>query len=211
MAVDPRKRTVQAGYDAIADRYLAWGGEIEGDPRHRFLHELARRLRDGARVLDLGCGAGVPSTKQLAERFKVVGADISEAQLRLARANVPNATLIHGDFAELHFVDEAFDGITAFYSISHVPRNEHDALFRRIAKWLTPGGFFLASLGAGGSPDWTGDWLGVPMFFSSHDADTNRHPLSDAGLTLVIDEVVSMKEPEGEVAFLWVLAQKPAP
>lgn len=152
-----------------------------------------------------------PSTKQLAERFKVVGADISEAQLRLARANVANATFIHGDFAELHFVDESFDGITAFYSISHVPRNEHDALFGRIAKWLTPGGFFLASLGAGGSPDWTGDWLGVPMFFSSHDADTNRHLLSDAGLTLVIDEVVSMKEPEGEVVFLWVLAQKPAP
>ena len=69
MADDPRKRTVQAGYDAMAEHYLAWGGEIEGDPRHRFLHEFARRLPDGARVLDLGCGAGIPSTKQLAERF----------------------------------------------------------------------------------------------------------------------------------------------
>ena len=60
MADDPRKRTVQAGYDAMAEHYLAWGGEIEGDPRHRFLHEFARRLPDGARVLDLGCGGGIP-------------------------------------------------------------------------------------------------------------------------------------------------------
>jgi hypothetical protein len=45
------------------------------------------------------------------------------------------------------------------------------------------------------------------MFFSSYDADTNRRLLQDAGLTLVLDEVVTMKEPEGEVAFLWVLAQ----
>jgi hypothetical protein len=47
------------------------------------------------------------------------------------------------------------------------------------------------------------------MFFSSHDAATNRQLLADAGFTLVLDEVVSMNEPEGEVSFLWVLAEKP--
>lgn len=206
---DPRKRTVQAGYDAMAEHYLAWGRAVEGDPRGRFLDEFVRRLRDGARVLDLGCGAGIPSTKQLAERFDVVGIDISESQLPLARTNVPRATFIRSDFSELEFDDEAFDGITAFYSISHVPREEHAALFERVVRWLTPGGFFLASLGADNSPDWTGEWLGVPMFFSSYDADTNRQLLETAGLGLVLDEVVSMKEPEDDVAFLWVLAEKP--
>jgi ubiquinone/menaquinone biosynthesis C-methylase UbiE len=62
---DPRKRTVQAGYDAMAAHYLAWDSAVVGDPRDRFVKELARRLRNGAAVLDLGCGAGVPSTKQL--------------------------------------------------------------------------------------------------------------------------------------------------
>jgi hypothetical protein len=47
------------------------------------------------------------------------------------------------------------------------------------------------------------------MFFSSYDADTNRRLLEAAGLALVLDEVVSMREPEGEAAFLWVLAKKP--
>lgn len=209
---DPRKDIVQAGYDAMAERYVAWSHTTEGDPRDRFLSELGRRLREGAHVLDLGCGAGVPSTKQLAERFQVVGVDISETQLRLARANVPGATFIRSDLTELEFEDGSYDGIAALYSISHVPREEHPGLFEKITGWLRPGGFFLASLGVGGDPDWTGEWLGVPMFFSSYDADANRQLLQAAGLTLVLDEVVSMKEQgEGQVAFLWVLAQKPAP
>ena len=47
-----------------------------------------------------------------------------------------------------------------------------------------------------------------PMFFSSHGAEENRRLLWAAGFALVLDEVVSMQEPEGEVSFLWVIAEK---
>jgi len=205
---DPRKEIVEAGYDAIAEHYLNWGRRVQGAPRARFLKEFSRRLPDGARVLDLGCGAGVPSTQVLAKRFKVVGVDISRAQLRLARNNVPEASFIQADLSELSFPDAAFAGIMALYSISHVPREEHDEVFRRAADWLAPGGFFLSTLGVGGSSGWTGEWLGVPMFFSSYDADTNRELLEAAGFELLHDEVIKMQEPEGSVSFLWTLAQK---
>jgi ubiquinone/menaquinone biosynthesis C-methylase UbiE len=207
---DHEKMIVRAGYNEIAERYLSWSERVVNDPRARFTDELVRRLPDGARVLDLGCGAGIPSTRVLAERFEVTGVDVSEVQLQLARTNVPQATFVHGDFSDLAFPDESFDGITAFYSISHVPRDEHTRLFACVAGWLKPGGLFLATLGAGESPGWTGEWLGVPMFFSSYDADENRRLLRGAGLSLVLDEVVAVREPEGEVAFLWVLARKPA-
>jgi SAM-dependent methyltransferase len=205
---DPRKEIVEAGYDAMAEHYLSWGRRVEGDPRARFVEEFSRRLPEGAQVLDLGCGAGVPSTQLLAERCEVVGVDISQAQVRLARENVPQASFIQADLFELDFPDAAFAGITALYSIPHVPREEHGELFRRTAGWLEPGGLFLASLGAGGNSDWTGDWLGVPMFFSSYDAETNRALLEAAGFELLHDEVIEMHEPEGPVSFLWTLAQK---
>lgn len=51
----------------------------------RIRSELIARLPAIAGVLDLGCGAGVPATKQLAKRFAVTGVDIFEQQLRLAR------------------------------------------------------------------------------------------------------------------------------
>jgi SAM-dependent methyltransferase len=206
---DERKRTVAAGYDRISEQYLEWVARIKGDPSDRMLVELARRLPGRARALDLGCGSGIPSTRMLAQRFEVVGVDISEAQIGLARQNVPEATFIHGDFAEIELPEASFDGVAALYSISHVPREEHARLFARIARWLVPGGLFLATLGATDSPQWVGEWLGVPMFFSSHDADTNRALLRAAGFTLELDEIVEMREPEGSVAFLWVIARKP--
>jgi len=209
MIRDERKRTVQAGYDALGPRFGAWDERVEGDPWERFLEELVARVPDCGRVLDLGCGNGAKLAR-LAERFELVAVDLSEEQLRLARAEVPRATFVHGDFAELAFPAETFDAVTAFYSVMHTPREEHPALFERIVRWLKPGGVFLASLSHVGGDDRTGEWLGVEMFFSGFDEETNRRLVLEAGLELVLDELVWMREPQGEVAFLWVLARKPS-
>ena len=208
MSADPRKQTVEAGYDELAPRFGEWAARVEGDPWERFLDELASRLPPGARVLDLGCGNG-RKIARLAGRFDVTGVDISQEQLRLARAEIPDARFVHADLAELDFPAESYDAVTAFYSVSHVPREEHTALFGKVARWLRPGGLFLASLSANGTDDWTEEWLGVEMFFSGFDADTNRRLIREVGFELVADEVVSMQEPETEAAFLWVLATKP--
>jgi len=205
---DPRKEIVAAGYDRLADTYLEWGGHVTADPRERMLASFMSRLPDGARVLDLGCGAGLGSTRDLAERFRVVGVDISHVQIELARRNVPTAEFIEGDITDLQFADSSFEGVSAFYAVSHVPREEHGQLFTDVFRWLVPGGLFLATLGASDAPDWTGDWLGEPMFFSSHDADVNRHLLESAGFELLLDEVLETHEPGGDVSFLWVIAQK---
>ena len=207
--LDERKRTVQAAYDTLGPRFGEWDEEIEGDPWERFLEELAARLPAGGRVLDLGCGNGVKIAR-LAGRFELVAVDLSEEQLRLARAKVPEATFLNADFGELDFPAQRFDAATAFYSVMHVPRDEHRALFGRIAGWLKPGGLFLASLSHEGGPDRTYEWLGVEMFFSGFDAETNRRLVREAGFELILDELVWMQEPQGRVAFLWVLARKPS-
>jgi SAM-dependent methyltransferase len=207
---DERKQVVASGYDRLAERYLTWGASIEGDPRHRMVARFAEHLPEGARVLDLGCGAGVPSTQQLAQRFDVLGVDISGSQVELARRNVPAATFIRADFSELQLESDSFDGAVALYAISHLPREQHAQLFTDVFGWLVPGGLFLATLGADDGPDWTGEWLGDRMFFSSHDADTNRRLLRAAGFELLHDEVAITPEPEGDASFLWVIARKPA-
>jgi ubiquinone/menaquinone biosynthesis C-methylase UbiE len=209
MTLDPRKRAVRDGYDALAPRLGEWMARVEGDPWERFVQELEARLPGGAGVLDLGCGSGA-KTKRLAESFEVVGVDISEEQLRLARAEVPEARLVQADFAELDFPTESFDAVTAFYSIVHVPRTEHPALLRKILGWLKPGGLFVASLSRVGGDDRTEKWLGVEMFFSGFDAETNRRLAREAGFELLVDDLIWMREPEpeGETTFLWVLGRR---
>ena len=210
MAEDDPALTVAAGYDAITEAYIDWAAATSDPARDRWLAQFASRIPIGAALLELGCGSGGPSTAFLAGRFRLTGIDVSAGQLERAHANLPDATFVLADMTEVAFEPGQFSGVVALYSINHVPREQHAALFARIATWLAPGGWFLASLGAEDDPGWTGPWLGVPMFFSGFDAATNIGLLEDAGFRVDAHEIVTLREPppEGDARFQWVLAQR---
>jgi len=110
----------------------------------------------------------------------------------------------------LRVPDRSIDGIVATYSLTHVPRNEHPALFAKIAGWLRPGGWFIGSLGVRDDPGTVkGDWLGMPMYFSGDTAETGLERVRDAGLEIVSADEVVDDEDGVPVTFLWVVAQKP--
>jgi SAM-dependent methyltransferase len=196
---------VREGYDAIADAFADWRDRIEGDPRGEWRAELLTRLPEGARVLELGCGNG-DDARELARRFRVTGIDVSAEQLRRARAAVPGATFVQADFTELELPNDSFDAVASFYVLNHVPRELLAPLFGSIHDWLVPGGLLLTALGTGDTEAWTGTWLGTTMFFSSYPPETNSRLLREAGFDLLRDELVTFREPEGEVTFQWVLA-----
>ena len=112
---DPRQQLVASGYDAMAERYRDWSGRVVDPTRDRLFDRLVATLPDRARVFDLGCGAGVPWTRRLAARFDVVGVDISETQVRLARQNVPAASFMVTDLVPLDLAPGSLDAVTAFY------------------------------------------------------------------------------------------------
>jgi SAM-dependent methyltransferase len=206
--MDDAKHLVAAGYDAMAPRFDDWQKQVVGSPRMRYLDMLLARMPPRPDVLELGCGAGVESTRTLGERGRLTGVDISEAQLELARERVPSATFIRADLTELQFAAESFDGVVALYVLFHLPRAELGPLMARIVDWLRPGGVFLATMLARGEGEVVEQWLGVPMFFSSSDPDADRERLRDAGLAILFDETVVQSEPEGDLPFHWVRAQK---
>ena len=210
----PHRELVERGYDRVAERYLA-----TKDPQDPLalsaLQEISRDLPPGAPVLDLGCGAGVPATRWLAQRgFAVTGVDFSEKQLDLARRLVPGATFLKADMTGLDFGPETFDAVVAFHSIIHVPREEHPALLGKIHRWLGPGGLFLATLTVtdfdGGDDDWEG-W-GAAMRWSHYDAATNREMLREAGFGVLYAEPrTGGGTGNDEETWLWVLARKGLP
>jgi cyclopropane fatty-acyl-phospholipid synthase-like methyltransferase len=107
--------------------------------------------------------------------------------------------------ATVRFAPETFDAVSAFYSVTHLPRSEHAILIRRVAKWLRPGGRFLASYGAA-EGDWSEEWLGTTMFFSQHDPETTMRLTQVAGLRL--ERVEMLKQDNEEAVFFWATAQK---
>jgi SAM-dependent methyltransferase len=202
------KEIVARGYDAIALRYAKWAGEVNS-PSVEWLRELDAQLPDGADVLELGCGRGVPGTRELARRHRVTGVDISGVQIELARHHVPEASFVHADATDLEVAPGSLDAVVALYFFGHIPVDEQRDLIGRIALWLDEGGLFLATFGAGeAGEDIDPDWLGAPMFFASLGRDAYPALVREAGLEIVRDEVVPQNEPgHGEVSFRWLLAR----
>jgi len=103
------------------------------------------RLRNGSRVLDLGCGLG-DDTFQIAERIgasgRVTGVDVSTSMIDEARRRAQKRGLSIdfevGDSQALRFESGTFDGVRAERMLMHVPDAER--AIAEMARVLAPGG-----------------------------------------------------------------------
>ena len=186
--MDPSS-VVRDGYDRIADRYLEVR-RAHGDDA-RLLRDFERLLPRGSRVLDVGCGAGIPIARRLSRSFEVVGVDFSREQIARARVNVPRAQFLCADMTSLDLPDASFDGIACFYALIHVPRRSHAKILRNFARILRPSGLLLVCMGAEDLPaQREPDYLGAPMYWSHYDAATNLRLLRQAGFQVVWSRLV---------------------
>jgi SAM-dependent methyltransferase len=203
---------VRDGYDLIADQYMELVTETRAsDPRPVWIDDLLRRLGPGSRVLDLGCGPGVPTATSFVDHGHLItGIDISPRQVEWARVNVPGGRFLVGDALEIEFEPGSFDAVVALFSLTHIPRDRWRSLFGRVGGWLRPGGWLLATLGTSDSPGFDEeDFLGF-----GHSNWTNgfapgaiRTLLASVGFRAARSEVVEDELPSGIERWLWILGQ----
>jgi len=87
------------------------------------------RLREGATVLDLGCGPGRPVVQHLVERgLHVTGVDSSPAMISFCRARLPDQEWIVADMRTLA-LQRRFDGILAWDSFFHLNPDDQRRMF----------------------------------------------------------------------------------
>jgi ubiquinone/menaquinone biosynthesis C-methylase UbiE len=174
------KQVVEQGYDQVAHDYARLEGETEW-PQMRWLKKVLNQLSPGSSVLDLGCGSGVPADLEIAREHRVTGVDISQTQINLARQNIPAGTFLHGDAGSIEFAASSLDAVVSFYTLEHIPREEHETILRRIHQRLRPSGLLLISMESGDYEGFFGEWLGVPMFMSCFDPETMKQMIHRAG------------------------------
>ena len=156
------------------------------------LNLITERLTPSSKVLDVGCGAGIPVARHLAETFSLTGIDISSNMIALAKKNVPTAKFVIADVMETEFPAGSFDAIVSFYAIFHIPRQEHLNLFRRFAQWLRPGGLLLFTIakkddGPGYTED---DFFGETMYWSNFGPSTYEKFLTETGFQIEREGIV---------------------
>jgi ubiquinone/menaquinone biosynthesis C-methylase UbiE len=102
-------------------------------------------LRDGARVLDCGCGMGFYlMVMQSLWSLELVGLDDDSERLRWADEHGLQAELVHGDAQQLPFPDASFDAVLMSEVLEHLP-DDARALAEAL-RVLRPGGVLAVSV-----------------------------------------------------------------
>lgn len=148
MSHELKASDIYSDYDRFAwfyNRY--WGPEFCSPVLAIYNVLLFPHLPPECRILDFCCGTGQISAELSKRGFRVTGLDGSEAMLRFARENAPNAEFIHGDARVFRQPNHFQCAISAFDSLNHIMELEElTKAFSNVYDSLTEGGIFLFDL-----------------------------------------------------------------
>jgi SAM-dependent methyltransferase len=163
---------------------------------------LAEHVK-GTRALDFGCGTG-RSTRFLGKLgFEVIGVDISEDMLRIARSTDSSGDyrLVAGDnFAGLDA--GAFDLVLSAFTFDNIPGEMKAKIFRDLGKLLAPNGAIVSLVS---SPEiYTHEWASFttkdfPENASARSGDVVRIIVTDHQDRRPVEDVLCTDESYREV------------
>ena len=143
-----------------------------GAMRRRSLSLLAKALMGADQrnltILDAACGAGafLSDLKATFPRARVMGADLSEAYLSVARRR-SGATCVQTNLERTPFADQSFDAISCIYLFHELPPRVRPVVAQELARLLKPGGVlaFADSIQTSDAPELARLLEAFPVFF----------------------------------------------
>jgi len=152
------------------------------DPDGRSSYErLASLANPGISVLDVACGTGalLSRVRETEPSTRLVGIDLSESELRLARARIPGVPLYAARAQALPFADAAFDLVVCHMALMLMDKPERAlAESRRV---LRDGGTFCAITNRPAAPDDIAKTIlgGLRSTWKATDPSLHPPPLGD--------------------------------
>ncbi len=203
----------QTSYDRVAEEYVRrMLHELDHKPFDRqLLERFAAQVAGKGRVADLGTGPGQIARYLRDLGVAAFGIDLSPAMVALARAAHPGMDFQQGDMRALPLPNESLAGMTAFYSVIHIPRAEVTRVLKEMRRVLQPGAPLLLSFHRGSEVRHLDEWWEHPVsvdFFFFERAEMLGY-LGDAGL--ILDEVIERDpypEVEAQTRRIYIFAHK---
>jgi ubiquinone/menaquinone biosynthesis C-methylase UbiE len=148
--------TARAVYDLASVGYVqfvgteisaATEGPIDQSVLAAFV-ELIKTRRIG-RVADVGCGPGRVAAFMAEQGVDVVGVDVSQGMLAVARRAHPHIEFVAGQIDALPIETGTLAGAVSWYSVIYTPPERLPEAFRELTRVLMPGGYLLLAFQAG--------------------------------------------------------------
>ncbi len=132
------------------DKTASWSDEYFMEEKNT---EVAKKFADCyfsagtvcPRILDIGCGVGYDAKTLTELGAKVVGIDLSQKQIQLAKNHVLGAKFFVGDISDNLTSLGKFDGIMCLATIMHVNATNMRTVLQNMCKALKKGGLILIS------------------------------------------------------------------
>jgi ubiquinone/menaquinone biosynthesis C-methylase UbiE len=110
----------------------------------RIILGLVNKFASG-NILDVGCGDGY-ITSQISQKFKeVIGIDISEQAVRIAKSKNPKIVFTAASCTNIPFSDNSFDTVVASEIIEHVNYEDGKTFLKEGRRVLKPHGRIIIS------------------------------------------------------------------
>lgn len=156
---------------------------------------LIGQLPRPARVLDLGCGSGLPTAKQLLDAgIDVVGVDESSVMLELAERQAPGGQYLHRDMREVADLGE-FDAVVAFFAFIMLPRRDISPLLSQLRGQLRGPKLLQIAMVLGDFDEFPISFMGVPAVATAYPPDELARLVERAGFTILdVNEVKAEAE-----------------
>ena len=151
-------------YNLAAQKYhdLFRNEMTEKEYDRKLLDGFAAKFPKGTLLCDAGCGPSAHIGRYLYEKgLRVVGVDISDRCVELARAYNPVMDIERMDMARPVFLADSFDGILSYYSIIHTPKAFLGRIFGEFRRILKPGGYLLVTVKAGTGEGYRNELLDI--------------------------------------------------
>lgn len=154
----------QLAYNKAAQKYYdLFYDELEKKEFDRsFLDEYMNLFKSGSLICSAGCGPCGHIENYISQKgFNVIGVDISENCIEIAKNLFTNIKFEVGDFTKLKHKNNHFDGIISFYSIIDTPRLYLDKLLTEFNRVLKKGGYLLLVVKEGQTEGYEEELLGI--------------------------------------------------
>jgi SAM-dependent methyltransferase len=184
-------KTIES-YNQTAEEYAAATAHLhQADMAKSFFDNI-----DGNKILDLACSSG-RDIRPLSEKGQVIGIDLAEKLVEIARSNNPGADVRVMDLRTMDFTNGYFDGVWACAAYVHLPKTQFLDALKETRRVLSPSGTLFIAMKEGDEEGYVADqrFGGVEKYWALYGKDELESLLQRAGFKILRTHIQEKDDP----------------